>query len=154
MNSTSILPAYSFFSSSRIGAIFLHGMHLPAPRSISRGTAARGPLAAGASLGSLLLCLRATAATTVTASAATIAILAGVFITHFDFRHRVSYLTTPFGPCRHRADKSLRWLRSRRRFCTSSIPSTGRNQPTASRLPLLGTRLSWDIALPLHRAGS
>ena len=38
MNSTSIRPAYSFFSSSRIGAIILHGMHLPAPRSTSRGS--------------------------------------------------------------------------------------------------------------------
>src|SRR5664280_2376149 len=38
MNSTSSLPAYSFFSSSRTVAIILHGIHLLAPRSSSLGS--------------------------------------------------------------------------------------------------------------------
>ena len=38
MNTTSSEPAYSSFSSSRIGAIILQGMHLPAPRSRSNGS--------------------------------------------------------------------------------------------------------------------
>ena len=37
---TCIRPAYSFFNSSRMGAIILHGMHLPAPRSTSLGSLA------------------------------------------------------------------------------------------------------------------
>ena len=37
MNSTSKTPAYSAFSSSRMGAIILQGMHCPAPRSSNRG---------------------------------------------------------------------------------------------------------------------
>ena len=38
MKSTSIAPAYSGLSSSRMGAIILQGMHLPAPRSRSKGS--------------------------------------------------------------------------------------------------------------------
>lgn len=37
MKSTSIRPAYSFFNSSRMGAIILHGMHREAPKSTNRG---------------------------------------------------------------------------------------------------------------------
>ena len=40
MNSTFILPTYSFLSPSRIGAIALQGMHLLAPRSSSLGSLA------------------------------------------------------------------------------------------------------------------
>ena len=50
MNWTTALPCHSFFNSSRMGAIFLQGMHLSAPRSISRGSGFSGVAAAAFAL--------------------------------------------------------------------------------------------------------
>src|ERR1035437_8254415 len=109
MNSTFIRPAYSFFNSSRMGAIILQGIHLPAPKSRSFGSLALATGAAGSpvfsagalvpaarttalvSAGALLwFCLRTMAAATVTASAATMAIFSGVFIISFVLAGHVS----------------------------------------------------------------